>query len=49
MLIGEATTTLGMACVAGTFALADSIIDTAIRFIENATEAEIPDIQRKIR
>lgn len=38
-----------MACVAGTVALADSIMDTVISFIENATEAEILDIQREIR
>jgi len=43
------TIILGMACVSGTVALADSIIDTVISFIENTTEAEIMDIQREIR
>ena len=43
------TIILGMACVAGTTSLADSIIDTVINFIENNTEAEILDIQREIR
>lgn len=43
------TIVLGMACVAGTAKLADSVIDTVITFIENHTEAEILDIQREIR
>jgi uncharacterized protein YlxP (DUF503 family) len=43
------TIILGMVCVAGTTALADSIIDTVISFIDNNTEAEILDIQREIR
>ena len=43
------TIVLGMACVAGTVKLADSIIDTVITFIEAHTEAEITDIQREIR
>lgn len=43
------TVVLGMACVAGTAQLADSIIDTVLTFIEGHTEAEILDIQREIR
>lgn len=43
------TIIIGMACVAGTVALADSIIDRVTNFIENNTEAEILDIQREIR
>lgn len=43
------TIVLGMACVAGTTQLADSIIDTVITFIEDHTQAEILDIQREIR
>jgi len=43
------TIILGMACVSGTVALADSITDTVISFIENTTDAEIMDIQREIR
>lgn len=43
------TIILGMACVAGTVALADSIINTVINYIENTTEAEILDIKREIR
>jgi len=38
-----------LACVAGTVALADSIIDKVILVIEANTEAEILDIQREIR
>jgi uncharacterized protein YlxP (DUF503 family) len=40
---------IGIACVAGTTALADSIIDHVVDFIENTTEAVITDIQREIR
>lgn len=43
------TIVLGMACVADTVRLGDSIIDAVITFIENHTEAEILDIQREIR
>ena len=39
---------LGLACVAGNTALADSIMDNVITFIENNTEAEIVDIRREI-
>ena len=38
---------LGLACVAANAALADSIIDHVIDFIENNTEAEIVDIKRE--
>ena len=40
---------LGLACVAGNAALADSIMDNVIIFIENSTEAEITGIQRELR
>ncbi|HHV72152.1 MAG TPA: DUF503 domain-containing protein [Clostridia bacterium] len=40
---------LGIACVAGNTALADSILNNVIAFIESSTEAEIIDIQREIR
>jgi uncharacterized protein YlxP (DUF503 family) len=40
---------IGTACVAGTVALADSIIDKVVDFIESNTEAEIMEIQREIR
>jgi hypothetical protein len=40
---------LGIACVAGSIALADSMIDHLIDFIENNTEAEITDIRREMR
>lgn len=43
------TIVLGAACVAGTVALADSMIDAIVRFIENNTDAEIMDVQREIR
>lgn len=40
---------LGVACVAGSRAQADSILDHVIDFIEQNTEAEITGIQREIR
>lgn len=43
------TIVLGMACVAGTTQLANSMIDAAIAFIEAHTEAELLEIQREIR
>ena len=43
------TIVLGLACVAGTVALADSMIDAILQFIETNTDAEIMDIQREIR
>lgn len=43
------TIVLGVACVAGTAAFADSVTDHVIDFIEANTEAEILDIQREIR
>lgn len=39
---------IGIACVAGTTALADSMIDNILMFIESNTEAEITNIQREI-
>lgn len=43
------TIMLGLACVAGTAALAGSMIDTVVSFIEDHTEAEILDIRRERR
>ncbi|MEL7655804.1 MAG: DUF503 domain-containing protein [Bacillota bacterium] len=40
---------LGIACVAGNTALADSIMENVITFIENNTEAEITGILRELR
>lgn len=40
---------LGLACVAGTAALADSMIESILLFIENNTDAEVIDIQREKR
>lgn len=40
---------IGVACVAGSTALADSVIDHVITFIESGTEAEITEITREIR
>lgn len=43
------TIILGVACVADTVKMADSVINTVITFIEDHTEAEILEIQREIR
>ncbi|MPL96382.1 hypothetical protein SDC9_42560 [bioreactor metagenome] len=43
------TIVLGLACVAGTVALGDSMIESILLYIENNTDAEIMDIQREIR
>ena len=43
------TIMLGMACVAGTAALADSMIESILQFIENNTDAEIVCVQREFR
>lgn len=43
------TIVLGIACVSGDMAHADSILDHVLNFIEQSTEAEILDIQREIR
>jgi len=40
---------LGLACVAGNTALADSIMDNVITFIENNSETEVVGIQRELR
>ncbi len=40
---------LGFACVANETAMADSVIDNVLRFIEGNTEGEIIDICREIR
>lgn len=40
---------LGLACVAGNTALADSIMDHVLTFIETNTEAEIIAVQREVR
>ena len=43
------TIVIGIACVAGTAALAGSIIDKSIAFIEGHTDAEILAVNREIR
>ncbi|MGE4484146.1 MAG: DUF503 domain-containing protein [Oscillospiraceae bacterium] len=43
------TIILGFACVSGTGALADSMVDAILFFIENNTDAEIMEIQREFR
>lgn len=40
---------LGIACVAGNHAHADSIMDHVITFVEESTEAEIIGVRREIR
>jgi len=40
---------LGVACVAANTALADSVMDHVISFIEGSTDAEITSVQREIR
>ena len=40
---------LGLACVAGNTALADSIMENVLSFIESGTEAEITGVRREIR
>ena len=40
---------LGFACVAGEAALADSMIESILNFIQNNTEGEIVDIQKELR
>lgn len=40
---------LGVACAAANSALADSIMDNVITFVEENTEAEITEIRREIR
>lgn len=39
---------LGVACVAGNTALADSIMDHVLAFLEANTEAEIVDVRREV-
>ena len=43
------TIVLGIACVAGTVAQSDSIIDHVLAFIEHNTAAELLEIRREIR
>lgn len=43
------TIVLGLACVAGSVSLADSMIDSVLSFIEANTDAEIIDIRREFR
>jgi uncharacterized protein YlxP (DUF503 family) len=43
------TIVLGLACIAVTAALADSMIESILLFIENNTDAEVIDIQRETR
>jgi uncharacterized protein YlxP (DUF503 family) len=40
---------LGVACVAANTALADSVMDHVISFIEGSTDAEIVSVERAIR
>ncbi len=40
---------LGFACVAGDAAMADSVVDNVLNFIENHSEGEIIDIFREHR
>lgn len=39
---------LGLACVTGDAAFADSVIDHVLNFIEEITEAEIVDVKREL-
>lgn len=41
-------TVLGLACIAGDAAHADSIIDHMVNFVESNTEGEIVSIEREI-
>lgn len=43
------TIVIGIAALAGDTAQADSILDHAIRFLEENTEAEITNVSREIR
>ncbi len=43
------TIVIGLACVAGNTAQADSVLEHVLNFIEENTEAEITDIRREIR
>jgi len=43
------TIVLGLACVAGSVSLADSMIDSVLSFIETNADAEIIDIRREFR
>lgn len=43
------TIVLGLACVAGTVSLADSMVDSILAFVEDNTEAEIIEVRREIR
>jgi uncharacterized protein YlxP (DUF503 family) len=40
---------LGFACIAGDAAMADSMIDNILNFIENNSEGEIIDILKELR
>lgn len=42
------TIVLGVACVAGSAALADSICDNVLNFIESNTEGDIVNIEREL-
>ena len=43
------TIVLGLACVTGTVSLADSMIDSILKFMEDNTDAEIIDVLRERR
>lgn len=39
---------LGFACVAGDRAMADSVIDNVLNFIEESTEGQITNVEREL-
>ncbi|HCP15385.1 MAG TPA: DUF503 domain-containing protein [Peptococcaceae bacterium] len=43
------TMVLGIACVTQNTAMADSVLDKVMEFIERNTEAEIVEVEREIR
>ena len=42
------TVVLGIACVAGTVSLTNSMLDSVLNYIEGNTDAQVTDIQREI-
>lgn len=43
------TIVLGLACVAGTVAQADSMVESILTFIEDNADAEITEVRRELR
>ena len=43
------TLVLGLACVAGTVAQADSMVESILTFIEDNADAEITEVRRELR